>query len=248
MLPFGALSITPVPGTFLDPDMRVRPSLLVDYELGGAALNDPTLGLQVRTWQAWYDGTSVRCSPDTGTPETVLFSKPGITELSLTFDQNMRAAVAYVIAGYTYLWWYDSVPGSMVHTQFAGANSPLLSLDDKRLSQTGNSDILFVYLRDGKIYYRQQRDRFGVEYLLSAAPSWGNRINRIGMMDNGRFGVRFLPINRSAAISPETNCTTASGNDICLTLIPSDMPCVTASSVESCTNPSPNTSCMPFGA
>ena len=51
-LPAGGLSSSVVAADLLEPDNWRRPSLLVDYELGGVALNDPSQGLQVQPWVA----------------------------------------------------------------------------------------------------------------------------------------------------------------------------------------------------
>jgi hypothetical protein len=96
-------------------------------------------------------------------PEFVAFSAPGITEFSFSFDQNMRLAIAFVQDGVAKLRWFDSVPGQTVITEYPSAITPRVVLDDKRFTQTSASDIIFAYMRNGDLYYRQQRDRFQTE-------------------------------------------------------------------------------------
>ena len=193
MLPTNAFSSVATPAPFLAPDDRVRDSLLTDYEVGGIALSDPSEGMLYQVWTAWADENTgtVYCAPELGGSPATLFTAPGITELSLTFDQNMRACVAFVQAGVTNLWWFDSYAATMVITSFAGAESPMVSLDDKRPLQTGSSDILFFYLRGGQIFYRQQRDQFGVERYLADAPANAQRIDAVGMNTGGRMQLLF---------------------------------------------------------
>lgn len=191
-LPGDAAASTAVQAPLLSPDNRDRTDLLLDYELGGVALNDPSAGLQVQPWEAWSDGAHLWVAPSPGrTPTTLLLTGSGITEVALAFDQNMRPTVAYVEAGLAKLFWFDTSIGAMVTTSYAGATSPMLTLDDKRPVATlgGTSDVLFFYLLSGSLCYRQQRDRFTIERVLGAVPPTSTRINRVGMGSNNRIQV-----------------------------------------------------------
>ena len=58
---------------------------------------------------------------------TLLFSAPGITEVTFAFDRNMQVAVAYQVAGVVSLRWYDAtVPGYVV-TELPGIRNPKLT-------------------------------------------------------------------------------------------------------------------------
>lgn len=193
-LPDNTLSVTPIPSALLSPDGRLRSSLLpatllVDYELGGVALQDPTQGLRVQNWMAYLSGNTIYCVPEAGGTPTAILSDSGITELSLSFSQNMDVHLAYVAAGVTKLYWYDSNLPGQTTTVFAGADSPFLCLDDKRPEQGANSDILFFYTRAGKLYYRQQRERFQTERELATLPPGLTRIVNLGMGQNLRVQV-----------------------------------------------------------
>lgn len=171
MIPAGGLSTTPQPAPFLE---QVNSTLqpLIDYEMGGVALNNPSQGLWVQLWRVRVDGDVVWLGPDGGT-EQPAFIRAGVTEVALAFDQNMQPAIAFVQAGVAWLWWFDSSVPGMVFTQFSGILNPRLTLDDKRPGQVGNSDVILAYLRAGSLYYRQQRDRYQTEYLLSSVPPCG---------------------------------------------------------------------------
>lgn len=171
MIPAGGLSTTPQPAPFLE---QVNSTLqpLIDYEMGGVALNNPSQGLWVQLWRVRVDGDVVYLGPDGGT-EQPAFIRAGITEVALAFDQNMQPAIAFVQSGMAWLWWFDSSVPGMVFTQFPGILNPRLTLDDKRPGQVGNSDVILAYLRAGSLYYRQQRDRYQTEYLLSSVPPCG---------------------------------------------------------------------------
>lgn len=179
MIPSKALSLIPAPAPFITPDDREVTVSLIDHELGGIGLSDPSQGLQVQTWQLRMVGNEARISAP-NTAEITLFTGTGITEVSLAFDQNMLPVIAYVQDNEAKLRWYDSLAGTNVITVFpAGTITPRVCLDDKRRLQYGASDVILAYVRDNNLYFRAQRDRYGIEYLLKTAV--GGKIIRVGM-------------------------------------------------------------------
>ena len=169
------LSIPPIIGVILAPDnMPKRP--LVDYELGGVALQDISQGLRVQQWRAWFD--RARGAVFVEAPlvlETKIFEQVDIEWLSFCFDQNMRWTACYTLSrGVSYLRWYDSKVADYVITELqTGVITPFLALDDKRPLQSTASDMLLTYLRKQpppstkqNLYLRGQRERFATEHLL----------------------------------------------------------------------------------
>lgn len=160
------LSSQPVLGLIRPPEDQIIGDM-VDYELGGVDLNDPSLGLMVKTWWCWYEDMQVKVKPEVGGVETSLFSVDRISALSLAFDQNMRPNVAYERDGELWLWWWDTSVEGRALTNFGKGKCPRLTLDDKRTSQFANSDIIFAYIDgDYNLCYRQQRERYTVERVL----------------------------------------------------------------------------------
>lgn len=188
-LPGNTSSSTPVYGPLLYPDNLVTDGLR-DFEMGGVALNDPSQGLQFQAWTCWAveasGGWEIRIMPLEGGTETTLLTVPDVQALSFSFDRNMNPTVAWMEAGVCKLWWYDStIPGFTTST-FAGATQPRLAHDDKRENASARSDVILGYVRDGNLYYRQQRDRYTVERLL--AEDVGTRqLRNIGMNTRLRF-------------------------------------------------------------
>lgn len=162
----GLLSSTPVPSVFTGGRaLPVRNE--VDYELGGTALNDPSGGLQVQMWRARIiDKADIVLDAENVAASTII-TGTNITEVSFTFDRNMNLAVAYVEDGTPKLYWYDTIALAMTTTNFPGIITPRLSHDDKRNLQSAISDVIFAYLKDGDLCYRQQRDRYQTEYVLA---------------------------------------------------------------------------------
>jgi len=80
----------------------------------------------------------------------------------------MRPAIAYVEDGTPKLNWYDTTIPGQTTTSYPGIVTPRVSLDDKRMLQSQISDVIFAYIRSeggqNRIFYRQQRDRYTIEY------------------------------------------------------------------------------------
>tara|TARA_R110001592_G_scaffold98896_1_gene281988 strand:- start:647 stop:1225 length:579 start_codon:yes stop_codon:yes gene_type:complete len=186
-LPDNALSKSPVPAVFVGA-RALAVTRTVDYEDGGIAIQDPSRGSQYQRWRGRLLGENIILDAPEVEPFVAL-SGPGITEISFTFDQNMNPAVAFVQDGVAKLWWFDSVPGQQVITELAvDVITPRVILDDKRFTQTSNSDVILGYVRDGTLYYRQQRDRFTIERILDVGPHVG--LVKIGF--NVQLRLQFL--------------------------------------------------------
>lgn len=190
-MPENILSPDPIFGNYLPPDDRVRTSRLVDYELGGVGIGDPSEGLQVQVWEARVSAGVIQTRPESGGVWTDITGGASITEISLAFDQNMQPVVAYVDSGVAKFYWYDPNSTSFVTSTFAGATSPTCCMDDKREMQVGINDVLLFYLLDGRVMHRRQRDRYLIEYDLAAIPDGTTRIRRCGMHDRFRIMLEF---------------------------------------------------------
>lgn len=192
MMPDNVLSSSPISGAFLVPD-KVEP--LVDYEWGGVALLDTSQGLMVYVWKCFYQDGWIKVTNDIVTNQVIQVAN--VVHLSLAFDFNMNPTIAYIVENIdktrdTYLYWYDSQAASQVNTLYGlGYVSPQLSLDDHRLRQSANADIIFAYIKNNNLYYRQQRDRFLTEYLLESGLSEDIELRQIGMNVANRFQYMF---------------------------------------------------------
>jgi hypothetical protein len=167
--------------------VRYASAPLDDRISGGVALNDTSAGLMYQVWTAGYTDGDVWVAPS-GKGKTVLFSKPGITELSVAFDVNMAPFAAFADASGSHYWWFDSVSHSYVFSDVDGT-SPRCTLDDNRAFALQDADILLFYQRGGHMYLRMQRDRYGVEYDAGAVTG---QLDCVGMGKNSRLQLRFL--------------------------------------------------------
>lgn len=156
------------------------------WDLGGVALSDPSEDSTKYVWQAWTDGTTITVKrSDLDTYHVVLMDS-NITEIDLTFDQNMRPCIAYVANGISKLYWYDTQQAKQVIDEYPLITNPRVSLDDKRRFNVANSDIIFAYQKGDTLCYRVQRERFSLERVL-ATNSKRRILWRIGMGRNNRF-------------------------------------------------------------
>lgn len=187
-LPGDVLSSTPAPGYFLGARAQVFPDY-IDYADGGVAIQDPSLGLDYQTWTAEIVSDivedNIMLSAPTF-PATSVYTGDDITEVSLAFDQNMNVCVAFVEAGVAKVLWYDTTVSQLVVTAIPGnVSNPKVALDDNREFNRVGSDIILAYIKDGALYYRQQRDRYQIERQLHSGP-W-IALKRIGMGSSLRF-------------------------------------------------------------
>lgn len=190
-MPENMLSTEPILGEYLYPDNLVRTSRLVDYELGGIAIGDPSQGLEVQIWEARVAASVIQTRPLDSGAWTDVVGDSAITEIALAFDQNMRPSVAYMAGGVAKFYWYDADSISFVTSTFAGATSPVCCMDDKRKMEIGLNDVLLFYLLGGRVMHRRQRDRYLIEYDLAAVPDGVSKIRRWGMHNALRIMLEF---------------------------------------------------------
>jgi len=184
----GQLSTVAVPGNFLSPD-SLNVTAEVDYERGGLALNDPSLGIAYQDWRANLDidtGAVTATPLTTGSPSVIL-TVPGMIGMSFAFDRNMRPSVAYQTETGSFLWFYNSLTEATDTISLGQVGIPRLTHDDKRYFTDSTSDVICAYVGAGALIYRQQRDRFLVEYTLRTGLPSSARLVNIGMNDNNRL-------------------------------------------------------------
>jgi hypothetical protein len=192
MLPQDVLSTEPYPAAFLPPRNRYKRPL-EEFELGGVALNDGSEGLEVRIWRLRFvEGDFIIDTPGVD-PVTLVSVADVVISCSLAFDQNMQPVIAWDTAnGAARFYWFDpTIPGFTTDTLPAGSTSVRCSLDDHRelATESGTSDVILAYVRGSSLYYRQQRDRYDTEYLLSADVE-GAMLDQVGMSVLRRFQFR----------------------------------------------------------
>lgn len=192
MMPDKVLSTQVIAAAFLAPrDQPKHP--LIDYSLGGVAIQDASQGLRSKIWTGEMVGDTVTLSAPGVTPVGFL-SVSGITEFSFTFDQNMNPFITYATGGSCFYYWFDTTLGAYVTTALpAGSANPRCSLDDPRDLQSAASDILLAYIRAQTLCLRAQRDRYLIEYALGDIGS--QLLLQVGMNRVNRFQFQLASIS-----------------------------------------------------
>lgn len=150
------------------------------FELGGVDININTDDLNSHLWRYFYEDNTVKIQRTDTDNKISLETIPGITQLSLTFNQSLVPTYTYVINGTTYLRWFDTSDQTYKTTDFGQTfRSPKVVLDLKDKLSTV-SDVLFFYMKNNtELCVRYQRDRFSTEYVLNTMPP--HIILRVGM-------------------------------------------------------------------
>jgi len=183
-------------GGYLSPDSLEEESPLIEYEDGGVALSDPSQGISGYTWKLTYipsTGTIMLKNTVTNVSTDFLTGIMDVVGASFAFDSNMRPAIGYQLSnGDSKLYYYNTVTESYSTLSFpAGTGCPRLCHDDKRAPMVGlnTTDILCFYISpDNILSYRQQRDRYAVEYpvaTLAGSPT----LKKVGMSVSLRLRV-----------------------------------------------------------
>lgn len=183
MIPGNSFTPVPVVSPFTFPD-NLPYSPLSDTVMGGVALNNGSQGRMVQLWTAWYDGAQIRVQPTSG---SVVFSLPvaGVLTLSLAFDQSMALALAYQTAAGSNLYYFNTLTSSYTTLTLPGTTSCRACVDNPANFYAGSSDIIFAYTAGGNLSYRQQRDRYTIEYPIGATGT--KKLNRMGLNTGNRL-------------------------------------------------------------
>jgi hypothetical protein len=148
-----------------------------DVKLGGIALYDGSQGLQVQNWYLNVVDVGLPTSYITVTDSSgnvfTLFSAIGISWARLAFDQNMHPVVTFLGSlGSGYYWWDPSIPGTAINyfPSLSNIGKVCCSMDDNRTIEVthGYSDVIMAYVANNNLCFRQERDRYTIEYVLHA--------------------------------------------------------------------------------
>lgn len=178
MMPDNELSTEPVRASYVGA-RALSVTKTVDYEDGGKDIQDVSEGLLYQRWRArlfragTVDSYVMLDAPTVS--EFIALEQMNMTEVSFSFDQSMRPAIAFVQEGVAKLWWYDSaIPGMTITEIGEGIITPRITYDDKRRlgsMEYSISDLVLGYVLENNLYIRIQRDRFTIPYLLAEGVS-----------------------------------------------------------------------------
>jgi hypothetical protein len=182
MIPGGNFTTIPVV-TALQPPYDLPYDPVSQIVPGGIALSDPSEGRLYQNWEISYDGANINIKP---VLSSVVFTlpMPGVLTVSLAFDNNMGLAFAWQTLAGSNLYYFDTDLSAYTTKIFPGTTSCRVCVDEPRDYYNADSDVMIGYTRSNTLYYRQQRDKYNIEYTVGAtnrtlrkmAPSLGNRL------------------------------------------------------------------------
>ena len=186
MLPSNAITVSPLLGEFIYP-VSLPYTPLTQLVLGGVALGDASQGRVLKEWTVAYTTGVITVSPAGESPVFTL-SAPDATSVSLTFDSSMNVVLCWVTLLGASLYYYDAVSNAFTTQLFAGVTSARVAVDDTRAFNNSESDVIFAYTLANTLHWRQQRDRYSIEY--TAGPCDGE-VQRMGLSTVSRFQFEF---------------------------------------------------------
>jgi len=178
------------------PDDFVSDITLIEREMGGVAVSDPSQGINVNVWQSSYSnttGTVYLKNLDTGITYTIISGVMNMTDLSFAFDANMRPNLGYRLSNCnSYIRYYDTITEAFVTRQLpAGAGAPKLTHDDKRddMVLLNVTDVMVYYILNNVLYFLVQRERFNTVHQAATLTS-GATLVKVGMSNDLRLLVQ----------------------------------------------------------
>ena len=98
--------IVPSDNLIMSPKDKTQ-NLKESWDDGGIALMDSTRGLFYQNWQIKTDGQKIYIKAENEKQWLEVLSDVKITEVDLTFDQNMRTHVTYVSNGISKFYYFN---------------------------------------------------------------------------------------------------------------------------------------------
>ena len=170
-----------VAAELLRPDEH-DPEFVRDYERGGVALRETMAGINQKEWIFFIEDRTIFAKiADTDVQFPIITDKDFI-EVVGSFDRNMNPVLVYFADNAYYFYWFDTVTNKYVTEELTSdVSSPRLCHDDKRNGALVYSDVILTYIKDTKLIYRLQRDRFTLNYIAGEKGIKGREIIRFGM-------------------------------------------------------------------
>lgn len=188
MIPLNTFTTEPIISDFQAPyNLPYQP--LYQVVLGGVAIGNPSEGRQVKLWAVSYNGTLIEVGP---VGDSIEFTLPAadVETVSLAFDNNMGIILNWKLStGGANLYYFDTISGMYITRFFSNITSCRVSVDDARNFNTSQSDVLFLYTLNDNLYWRQQRDRYDIEYLVAPTTK---KIRKAAMNVENRFQIQLI--------------------------------------------------------
>ena len=166
MIPGNTFTPTPIVTGYSYPDTLPYDPLSQTVN-GGIALNDGSMGRTYQFWNVSYDSTSINVKP-LGGAVALSLTVTGVLSVSLAFDTNMQPVLAWTTTAGAFLRYYNAIAEVFDTLAYPAVSSCRVAVDDPAPYYAGASDVVFGYTLGSSLYYRQQRDRYTIAYLVGS--------------------------------------------------------------------------------
>lgn len=164
-------------------------------KIGPLIIGDSRGNIAERFWLVTYESPNVFIRGSASgywEQKEILFQDLDmILQLDLTFDQLGRPIVIYLTNDDDIkLFWFDPVLVEQTTTLLSTGTSVASGFDLKTNTGDQNSDAMVSYVRDDRLYWRLQRDRWAVEYDPNISHQ-DLKVLSMGMTDQNRFQIQY---------------------------------------------------------
>jgi hypothetical protein len=177
----------PVPSTFLAP-YNEKYTPYSQNILGGINLGDGSRGRMFKLWNVSYVDNVIRLKPADGDIVWTR-SENDVRSVSCAFDNNMSQVIAWKKDDGCYMYYRDTLTQNFITRSFPGATACRVCVDDSRDFYNQNSDVMFVYTLNNRVYYRRQRDRYDIEYFVGNSK---RQLQRVGPSQGLRLQIELI--------------------------------------------------------
>lgn len=195
MLEDNKLSTWRAPSRILGANNHPSPFRLRAFADGGEALmQEPRFGMYYQQWTCEVVNEDIQISAP-NSPPIVWHSGLNIENVKLAFDFAMFPYVLFTQDDELKLLFFNRSTQQKEVLNLGEENEyPQIALDEPRQIFANRSDVILSYLREGKLYYRQQRDLFAIERKLHDGPFL--MLKKTGINHGGRFQFEVsIPVN-----------------------------------------------------
>jgi hypothetical protein len=192
-VPLNTWTTTPIYSAFVPPiDDPVYDPISM-RATGGVDIGDGSQGREVQFWGCSYNGTDINVIPEQFGSSFAL-TVPDVLSCCLAFDSNMAVAICYTKADGGYLYFFNSLTSNFETMFIAGITSNRVAVDKTAVFFDAQSDVIYAYIDSGDVIrWRQQRDRYAIEYTLGPAVA-GKPMVRMGPNVENRLQIQQIEV------------------------------------------------------
>ena len=193
-VPLDTFTPEPVTAAFLPPlDESYTP--LSMRATGGIAIGDGSQGREVQFWTVSYGSDDViSVQPEMSGIAGFELVVEGMLSVCLAFDSNRAVALSNLTADGGYQYFFNGLVDDYQTNYYPNITSCRVAVDKTTEFFNAQSDVIFAYTdTSDEVHYRQQRDRYEIEYDVGSSAGW--ELIRLGPSNDNRLQLQLLPFD-----------------------------------------------------